>query len=168
MLQIIEEMHSPRKIAKLVKKYMRVAPTEFSMERARSGSGSGSGSYSGLRRRFPSNSPGCSSRGSPSSSRSWEREESYIDSDLDGCDLAPEDVPEGSLAVYVGSEMRRFVIQTEYLHREAFRVLLKQSEEEFGYDSQGGLRIACDVELFEKLLWRLKSDCGFGRSLSSR
>jgi hypothetical protein len=161
-------MHSPRKIAKLVKKYMRVAPTEFSMERARSGSGSGSGSYSGLRRRFPSNSPGCSSRGSPSSSRSWEREESYIDSDLDGCDLAPEDVPEGSLAVYVGSEMRRFVIQTEYLHREAFRVLLKQSEEEFGYDSQGGLRIACDVELFEKLLWRLKSDCGFGRSLSSR
>lgn len=72
---------------------------------------------------------------------------------------APADVPEGSLAVYVGPEKRRFVIQTEFLYKRVFRELLRKSEEEYGFEpAGGGLRIACDAELFEQLLWQLEAE----------
>lgn len=67
----------------------------------------------------------------------------------------PDDIPEGYLAVYVGTERKRFVISTKYLSHQLFKELLKRSEEEFGYDHQGGLTIACETVLFEHLLWLL-------------
>ncbi|CAM0909718.1 unnamed protein product [Alopecurus aequalis] len=61
-------------------------------------------------------------------------------------------VPKGSFAVYVGEEMRRFVIPTEYLGHWAFEALLREAEEEFGFRHEGALRIPCDVEAFEGIL----------------
>lgn len=61
-------------------------------------------------------------------------------------------VPKGSFAVYVGEEMRRFVIPTEYLGHWAFEELLREAEEEFGFRHQGALRIPCDVDSFEGIL----------------
>uniref|UniRef100_A0A0E0E5Z7 Auxin-responsive protein n=1 Tax=Oryza meridionalis TaxID=40149 RepID=A0A0E0E5Z7_9ORYZ len=61
-------------------------------------------------------------------------------------------VPKGSFAVYVGEEMRRFVIPTEYLGHWAFERLLRDAEEEFGFRHQGALRIPCDVAAFEAIL----------------
>lgn len=61
-------------------------------------------------------------------------------------------VPKGSFAVYVGEEMRRFVIPTEYLGHWAFERLLRDAEEEFGLRHQGALRIPCDVAAFEATL----------------
>ncbi|XP_062227730.1 auxin-induced protein 6B-like [Phragmites australis] len=61
-------------------------------------------------------------------------------------------VPRGSFAVYVGEEMRRFVIPTEYLGHWAFVELLREAEEEFGFRHEGALRIPCDVEVFEGIL----------------
>ena len=61
-------------------------------------------------------------------------------------------VPRGSFAVYVGDEMRRFVIPTEYLGHWAFAELLREAEEEFGFRHEGALRIPCDVEVFEGIL----------------
>ncbi|KAJ1260727.1 hypothetical protein BS78_10G254600 [Paspalum vaginatum] len=61
-------------------------------------------------------------------------------------------VPRGSFAVYVGEEMRRFVIPTEYLGHWAFAELLREAEEEFGFRHEGALRIPCDVETFEGIL----------------
>lgn len=61
-------------------------------------------------------------------------------------------VPRGSFAVYVGEEMRRFVIPTEYLGHWAFAELLREAEEEFGFRHEGALRIPCDVESFEGIL----------------
>jgi SAUR family protein len=61
-------------------------------------------------------------------------------------------VPRGSFAVYVGEEMRRFVIPTEYLGHWAFAELLREAEEEFGFQHEGALRIPCDVEVFEGIL----------------
>ncbi|KAF7103311.1 hypothetical protein CFC21_104310 [Triticum aestivum] len=61
-------------------------------------------------------------------------------------------VPKGSFAVYVGEEMRRFVIPTEYLGHWAFEELLREAEEEFGFRHEGALRIPCDVEAFEGIL----------------
>lgn len=50
-------------------------------------------------------------------------------------------VPKGFLAVHVGEEMKRFVIPTNYLSHQAFSVLLKEAEEEFGFQQEGILRI---------------------------
>ncbi|KAF0932639.1 hypothetical protein E2562_011945 [Oryza meyeriana var. granulata] len=61
-------------------------------------------------------------------------------------------VPKGSFAVYVGEEMRRFVIPTEYLGHWAFEELLREAEEEFGFRHEGALRIPCDVDVFEGIL----------------
>ncbi|KAG8069737.1 hypothetical protein GUJ93_ZPchr0006g46023 [Zizania palustris] len=61
-------------------------------------------------------------------------------------------VPKGFFAVFVGEEMRRFVIPTEYLGHWAFEKLLSKAEEEFGFQHEGALRIPCDVEVFEGIL----------------
>jgi SAUR family protein len=69
---------------------------------------------------------------------------------------ALDDVPAGCLAIYVGEERRRFVIETDYLKNHVFRALLAKSEEEFGFEFQGGLRLACCPDVFEHLMWWLE------------
>ena len=61
-------------------------------------------------------------------------------------------VPKGYLAVCVGEELKRFVIPTEYLGHHAFHILLREAEEEFGFQQTGVLRIPCDVCVFENIL----------------
>ncbi|XP_075666090.1 auxin-responsive protein SAUR27 [Castanea sativa] len=63
-------------------------------------------------------------------------------------------VPKGFLAVYVGPQLRRFVIPTSYLSMPDFRGLMDMVAEEFGFDQEGGLRIPCEEEDFEKILYR--------------
>ena len=58
-------------------------------------------------------------------------------------------VPKGYLAVYVGEEMKRFVIPMSYLNQNSFQDLLSRAEEEFGYDHPiGGLTIPCTEDVF--------------------
>ncbi|KAG0592322.1 hypothetical protein KC19_1G242500 [Ceratodon purpureus] len=121
-----------KKIGSLVKKYMQVEPIPKRK-------------WSGML----SVSSRSSSRGSSRSSGS--------DCDDWDLDYAPAGVPEGCLAVYVGPEMRRFVIQASFLYNQVFRELLKRSEEEYGFETEGGLRIPCEAEVFEKLLWQLET-----------
>ncbi|KAL5977995.1 hypothetical protein ACLOJK_037018 [Asimina triloba] len=66
-------------------------------------------------------------------------------------------VPKGCLAVYVGPEMRRFVIPTSYLCSPDFRVLWERVVDEFGFEQKGALRIPCEEEAFEELIRGL--DC---------
>ncbi|KAL5158551.1 Auxin-induced protein 15A [Glycine soja] len=66
--------------------------------------------------------------------------------------LPPADVPKGYLAVYVGPELRRFIIPTSYLSHSLFIVLLEKAAEEFGFDQSGGLTIPCEIETFKYLL----------------
>ncbi|XP_028802282.1 auxin-responsive protein SAUR50-like [Neltuma alba] len=61
-------------------------------------------------------------------------------------------VPKGCLAVCVGEEMKRFIIPTEYLSHHAFHVLLREAEEEFGFQQTGVLRFPCQVPVFESIL----------------
>lgn len=74
------------------------------------------------------------------------------------CYNSPDDVPEGSLAVYVGHDRRRFVIPIPYLTNSVFQALLAKSAEEFGFRCDGGLRIACTPDVFENLLWWLQQE----------
>ncbi|KAI3722104.1 hypothetical protein L2E82_33131 [Cichorium intybus] len=69
------------------------------------------------------------------------------------------DVPKGHLAVYVGeTQKRRFVVPISYLDQPLFQVLLRQSEEEFGFDHpMGGLTISCNEDEFVKLTTQLKA-----------
>ncbi|KAL0344991.1 UNVERIFIED_CONTAM: Indole-3-acetic acid-induced protein ARG7 [Sesamum radiatum] len=87
---------------------------------------------------------------------SWRLRNSSVrcDSDEDSCHSLemPSDVPRGYLAVYVGPELRRFIIPTSYLSDPLFKVLLEKVEEEFGFDHSGGLTIPCDIETFKYLL----------------
>ncbi|KAI4355925.1 hypothetical protein L6164_004649 [Bauhinia variegata] len=61
-------------------------------------------------------------------------------------------VPKGFLAVCVGKELKRFVIPTEYLTHQAFVVLLREAEDEFGFQQEGVLKIPCPVSVFQKIL----------------
>ena len=62
------------------------------------------------------------------------------------------DVPKGFLSVYVGDEMKRFVIPISYLNHPLFRDLLDWAEEEFGYSfPKGGLTIPCTEDYFINL-----------------
>ncbi|XP_071722459.1 uncharacterized protein [Rutidosis leptorrhynchoides] len=60
--------------------------------------------------------------------------------------------PKGYLAVCVGEEQKRFVIPTSYLGHVAFQSLLREAEEEFGFEQAGVLRIPCDVSMFESVV----------------
>ncbi|KAI5056974.1 hypothetical protein GOP47_0028792 [Adiantum capillus-veneris] len=67
--------------------------------------------------------------------------------------------PVGFLAIYVGRERRRFEIRTEHINHPLLRGLLERTEEEFGLNQQGGLSIpACEVVLFEHLLWMVENE----------
>ncbi|KAI3736335.1 hypothetical protein L6452_15874 [Arctium lappa] len=70
-----------------------------------------------------------------------------------------KDVPKGHLAVYVGQiQKKRFIVPITYLDQPLFQVLLRHSEEEFGFDHpMGGLTISCKEDEFVKLIALLKA-----------
>ncbi|XP_042404036.1 auxin-responsive protein SAUR50-like [Zingiber officinale] len=61
------------------------------------------------------------------------------------------DVPRGHFAVYVGENRSRFVVPISYLAHPKFQSLLRQAEEEFGFDHQRGLTIPCEEVVFRSL-----------------
>ncbi|KAF3325592.1 auxin-induced protein 6B-like protein [Carex littledalei] len=61
-------------------------------------------------------------------------------------------VPKGCFAVCVGEQMKRYVVPTECLSHVSFVDLLREAEEEFGFEQEGVLRIPCDVSVFESVL----------------
>ncbi|GLJ42140.1 hypothetical protein SUGI_0872620 [Cryptomeria japonica] len=66
-------------------------------------------------------------------------------------------VPPGFLPVYVGKEGHRFVVDVNFLSHPLFEELLELSAEELGYSHKGGLRVACNIRIFEYLLSLLNS-----------
>ncbi|KAF5191185.1 Auxin-induced protein [Thalictrum thalictroides] len=67
-------------------------------------------------------------------------------------------IPSGFLAVYVGQQRCRFVIPTRFLNLPIFVSLLKKSEEEYGFQSSGGLILPCEVRFFKGVLKFLHRD----------
>ncbi|OAY68348.1 Indole-3-acetic acid-induced protein ARG7 [Ananas comosus] len=71
---------------------------------------------------------------------------------------AAGDVPAGHVAVRVGSRARRFVVRAAHLNHPAFRQLLRQAEEEFGFPAcPGPVLLPCDESLFEHVLRHIHS-----------
>ncbi|XP_023755261.1 auxin-responsive protein SAUR21 isoform X2 [Lactuca sativa] len=69
------------------------------------------------------------------------------------------DLPKGYFPVYVGEqEKKRFVIPVSLLSQPSFQDLLRETEEEFGYDHpMGGLTIPCSEQKFFDLASRLRA-----------
>ncbi|PSS04489.1 Auxin-responsive protein [Actinidia chinensis var. chinensis] len=61
-----------------------------------------------------------------------------------------KDIPKGCLAVMVGQgeEQQRFIIPVMYINHPLFVQLLKQAEEEYGFNQKGPINIPCHVEVF--------------------
>ncbi|KAH7861743.1 hypothetical protein Vadar_030244 [Vaccinium darrowii] len=60
-------------------------------------------------------------------------------------------IPKGCMAIKVGhtgEEQRRFVVPVMYLNHPLFMHLLKEAEEEYGFDQKGTITIPCHVEQF--------------------
>ncbi|PIN12772.1 hypothetical protein CDL12_14615 [Handroanthus impetiginosus] len=79
-------------------------------------------------------------------------------SDSDEPAAAKRRTPSGSLAVYVGPDRIRFVIPTRFLNFPVFVALLHQAEEEFGFQTSGGLVLPCDPDFFTEILRFLEED----------
>ncbi|GMY38258.1 auxin-responsive protein SAUR50-like [Fagus crenata] len=80
--------------------------------------------------------------------------ETLLNGELSDGKRSSMQVPKGFLAVYVGPKLRRFVIPTSYLSMPDFRVLMDRAAEEFGFDHEGGVKIPCEEEDFEQILYR--------------
>ncbi|CAK7324838.1 unnamed protein product [Dovyalis caffra] len=59
--------------------------------------------------------------------------------------------PKGHFVVYVGNEMKRFVVPTSYLKNPIFQQLLDKAAEEYGFDNQNGIVLPCDECSFNRL-----------------
>ncbi|KAK2352100.1 SAUR auxin-responsive protein family [Trifolium repens] len=66
--------------------------------------------------------------------------------------------PVGCFSVYVGPQMQRFVIKTEYANHPLFKMLLEEAESEYGYSCQGPLALPCNVDVFYKVLMEMDSE----------
>jgi len=62
--------------------------------------------------------------------------------------------PKGQVAVYVGGgeASLRYVVPVVYFNHPMFGELLREAEEEFGFQQEGVLRIPCEVPVFETIL----------------
>lgn len=67
-------------------------------------------------------------------------------------DGLPLDVPKGHFAVYVGENRSRYIVPISFLTHPQFLYLLRQAEEEFGFDHDMGLTIPCEEVVFKSLI----------------
>lgn len=63
--------------------------------------------------------------------------------------------PKGQVAVYVGGaepggESMRYVVPVVYFNHPLFGELLREAEEEFGFEHPGGITIPCAASRFER------------------
>ncbi|KAJ1408376.1 Small auxin-up RNA [Sesbania bispinosa] len=64
-----------------------------------------------------------------------------------------KDVPKGCMAIKVGQgeQQQRFVVPVIYFNHPLFMQLLKEAEEEYGFDQKGTITIPCHVEEFRNV-----------------
>ncbi|XP_011033963.1 PREDICTED: uncharacterized protein LOC105132279 [Populus euphratica] len=78
------------------------------------------------------------------------------------CDK-PVTVPKGHLAVYVGQkdgDFHRVLVPVIYFNHPLFGELLREAEEEYGFNQQGGITIPCRFSEFESVQTRIKAGSG--------
>ncbi|XP_038705355.1 auxin-responsive protein SAUR50-like [Tripterygium wilfordii] len=56
--------------------------------------------------------------------------------------------PKGHFVVYVGDELKRFVVPLSHLKSPTFKKLLERAAEEFGFSNHGRIVLPCDEAAF--------------------
>lgn len=56
--------------------------------------------------------------------------------------------PKGHFVVYVGEELKRFVIPLSFLKHPIFQQLLQKAADEYGFNSQRSIVLPCDQLTF--------------------
>lgn len=72
----------------------------------------------------------------------------------------PDPIPKGHMAVYVGQkdgDFQRVFVPVVYFNHPLFGDLLKESENEYGFNHPGGITIPCRVSEFERVQTRIKA-----------
>ncbi|KAL1565496.1 Auxin-responsive protein saur32 [Salvia divinorum] len=69
-------------------------------------------------------------------------------------------IPRGCVAITVGqgAEQQRFVIPVMYVNHPLFTELLREAEEEYGFDQKGAINIPCHVEEFRQVRGLIDQD----------
>ncbi|EXC32935.1 hypothetical protein L484_013050 [Morus notabilis] len=80
----------------------------------------------------------------------------------------PKDVPKGHLAVYVGEECKRYVINITSLKHPLFQALLRHVEDVFQFANGSRLCIPCDEYVFLSVLQCIRFERDWRFSLSLR
>ncbi|KAL5577411.1 hypothetical protein UlMin_019110 [Ulmus minor] len=57
----------------------------------------------------------------------------------------------GHFVVYVGKEMKRFVLPLCYLKNSIFQQLLEKAADEYGFNNINGIVLPCDESTFRKI-----------------
>ncbi|KAI8565118.1 hypothetical protein RHMOL_Rhmol03G0235900 [Rhododendron molle] len=75
-------------------------------------------------------------------------------------EMMVKDIPKGCLAVMVGQgeEQQRIIIPVIYINHPLFMQLLKEAEEEYGFDHKGPINIPCHVEQFRHVQGMIDKD----------
>lgn len=71
----------------------------------------------------------------------------------------PVQVPKGHMAIYVGQkggDFQRVLVPVIYFNHPLFGQLLREAEEEFGYNHPGAITIPCRISEFEHVQTRIK------------
>ncbi|XP_059651570.1 auxin-responsive protein SAUR36 [Cornus florida] len=79
-------------------------------------------------------------------------------------------VPKGHLAVYVGQkdgDFHRFLVPVIYFNHPLFGELLREAEDEYGFNHPGGITIPCRISEFESVQTQIAAGHG-GRKLLTR
>ncbi|GAA0157386.1 hypothetical protein Leryth_004671 [Lithospermum erythrorhizon] len=66
-------------------------------------------------------------------------------------DMNNHHIPKGCVAILVGQkgeEQQRFIVPVMYMNHPLFMQLLKEAEEEYGFEHSGPINIPCHVEEF--------------------
>ncbi|XP_058104585.1 auxin-responsive protein SAUR36-like [Magnolia sinica] len=83
---------------------------------------------------------------------------SYARVDQAPFDEKPVTVPKGHLAVYVGQkddDPHRYLVPVIYFNHPLFGELLREAEEEYGFQHPGGITIPCRTSEFENVRMRI-------------
>ncbi|KAH0766183.1 hypothetical protein KY290_002165 [Solanum tuberosum] len=73
--------------------------------------------------------------------------------------IKEESVPKGHLAVYVGrkdGDYKRVLVPVIYINHPLFSELLREAEEEYGFNHPGGITIPCRISEFERVQTRIE------------
>ena len=89
-----------------------------------------------------------------------------LDGDVEGA--IPRDVPKGHTVVYVGEELRRYVVRVSSLDHPLFRELLDRARDEYGFAAADTrLCIPCDEDMFLAVLCHVDAEREWSLALCS-